>query len=64
MAVDSNITIGTAIVLLALVFSMIVNYSDTINVSDGDRLVFGAIGIAGFLVAVLTTEENNNDFVL
>jgi len=64
MAVDSNITIGTAIVLLALVFSMIVNYSDTINISDGDRLVFGAIGIAGFLVAVLTTEENNNDFVL
>jgi len=64
MAVDSNITIGTAIVLLALVFSMIVNYSDTINISDGDRLVFGAIGIAGFLVAVLTTEENNNGFVL
>jgi len=64
MADTNDITVGTAIVLLALVFTMIVNYSDTINISDGQRLIFGAIGISGFLIAVLTTEENNDSFVL
>lgn len=64
MARAATVAPATVIVLLALIFTVIVNYSDSINLSDGDRLIFGAIGISGFMIAVLTTQESNGSFVL
>ena len=48
------------IILLALIVIFIINTTH-INISDGDRLMFGAIGIAGFMIAIMTTEETNGD---
>ena len=54
------------VIFLALVIIVIINHTYTIDITDGDRLMFGAIGIAGFTIAILTTEEstNKNSFVL
>ena len=48
------------IVLLALIIVFVINATH-INITDGDRLMFGAIGISGFMIAILTTEETDGD---
>ena len=50
---SSTVWAAVIIIFLALILVLVLDNTD-LSMESGDRLMFGAIGVAGFVMAILT----------